>query len=116
MGIDARSGSDACLLHPCSPAARSAGAEARGRSDRDRGVQARSRQSAIAGNRDRRGVYAVVDRNRDDRADEVVQVAESYRMPNGVAFKDGALYVADIDHVMRFDGVMDFLDRPPGDA
>src|SRR5687768_17271183 len=42
----------------------------------------------------RGNVYAVVDRNRDNRADEVLTIASGLTQPNGVAFKDGALYVA----------------------
>jgi glucose/arabinose dehydrogenase len=53
-------------------------------------------------------VYAVVDRNRDFKADEVLTVASGLRSPNGVAFKDGALYVAEINKISRFDGVVDF--------
>ena len=46
--------------------------------------------------RARRRCYAVVDRNRDFKADEVLTVASGLTSPNGVAFKDGALYVAEI--------------------
>ena len=40
-------------------------------------------------------VHAVVDRNKDFKADEVLTVASGLTSPNGVAFKDGALYVAE---------------------
>jgi glucose/arabinose dehydrogenase len=53
-------------------------------------------------------VYAVVDRNRDYKADEVLTLASGLRSPNGIAFKDGALYVAEISKISRFDGVLDF--------
>ena len=59
-------------------------------------------------------VYAVVDRNGDKKADEVLTVASGLTTPNGVAFKDGALYVAEISRVSRFDGVLDFVKVPGG--
>jgi glucose/arabinose dehydrogenase len=54
-------------------------------------------------------VHAVVDRNHDYKADEVLTVASGLTSPNGVAFKDGALYVAEINRVSRYDGVLDFV-------
>lgn len=59
-------------------------------------------------------VYAVVDRNKDFRADEVLTVASGLTSPNGVAFKDGALYVAEVSRISRYDGVLDFVKVPGG--
>lgn len=53
-------------------------------------------------------VYAIVDRNHDHKADEVLTMATGLTSPNGVAFKDGALYVAEINRISRFDGVIEF--------
>ena len=50
-------------------------------------------------------VYAVIDQNQDGKADEVVAVAEGLNSPNGVAFRDGSLYVAEIHRILRFDDV-----------
>jgi glucose/arabinose dehydrogenase len=58
-------------------------------------------------------VYAVVDRNRDGKADEVHTIASGLSTPNGVAWKDGALYVAEISRVLRYDGIDDKLASPP---
>lgn len=55
-------------------------------------------------------VYAVVDRG--DRR-EVKVIAKGLHRPNGVAVKDGALYVAELSRVIRFDGIEDRLDNPP---
>lgn len=41
-------------------------------------------------------VYAVVDEDQDMVADTVYVIAEGLTQPNGVAFRDGALYVAEI--------------------
>ncbi len=60
-----------------------------------------------------RSVYAVVDRNRDGVAEEVHTIASDLQTPNGVAWKDGALYVAEVSRVLRFDGIDDRLANPP---
>lgn len=39
-------------------------------------------------------------------------IAQGLNMPNGVAFRDGSLYVAEIHRILRFDGIEDALDRP----
>lgn len=58
-------------------------------------------------------VYAVIDRDNDQVADEVVTLAEGLRMPNGVAFRQGALYVAEVSRVLRFDDIESRLKDPP---
>jgi glucose/arabinose dehydrogenase len=54
-------------------------------------------------------VYAVVDRNHDFKADDVLTVATGLTVPNGVAFRNGALYVAENNRISRYDGVLDFV-------
>ncbi len=58
-------------------------------------------------------VYAVVDRNQDQRADAVHTLAEGLSMPSGVAFRDGALYVAEVNRILRFDAIESRLGNPP---
>jgi glucose/arabinose dehydrogenase len=58
-------------------------------------------------------VYAVVDRDGDDRADQVHVVASGLNSPSGVAFRDGALYVGAVNRVLRFRDVARDLARPP---
>jgi len=58
-------------------------------------------------------VYAVVDRDKDGRADEVHTIASGLNSPNGVAWRDGALYVAEISRVLRFDDIDGRLANPP---
>lgn len=67
----------------------------------------------FVGSRDRGVVYAVVDRNGDKRADEVITLARGLNMPNGVAFRDGSLYVAEVNRVLRFDRIEERLATPP---
>jgi len=58
-------------------------------------------------------VYAVVDRNQDQMADEVITVATGLTMPNGVAFRNGSLYVAELNRILRFDDIESRLQDPP---
>jgi glucose/arabinose dehydrogenase len=68
----------------------------------------------FVGTRSAGNVYAVVDANGDHRADRVVTIASGLRSPNGVAFRDGALYVAEISRIHRFDRIEETLDAPKG--
>jgi glucose/arabinose dehydrogenase len=67
----------------------------------------------FVGSRDAGNVYAVLDRGKRNRADEVVVIARGMNMPNGVAFRDGALYVAEVGRVLRLDGIESRLKNPP---
>jgi glucose/arabinose dehydrogenase len=58
-------------------------------------------------------VYAVIDRNRDYKADRVVVIASGLNQPNGVAMRNGALYVATTSKLLRFDDIERHLDSPP---
>lgn len=58
-------------------------------------------------------VYALVDTNRDYRADIKYTIASGLFMPNGVAFRDGSLYVAEVNRVLRYDNIETRLSRPP---
>jgi glucose/arabinose dehydrogenase len=58
-------------------------------------------------------VYALVDTDRDGKADNVYTIARSLNAPNGVAFKNGALYVAEVSRVIRFDAIEENLKKPP---
>jgi glucose/arabinose dehydrogenase len=59
----------------------------------------------FVGTRSAGKVYAVVDRNGDFQADEVITLARGLISPNGVAFRDGTLYVAEVNRVIRFDNI-----------
>ncbi len=59
-------------------------------------------------------VYAV--RYRGERATSVATVASGLNMPNGVAFRDGALYVGEVSRILRFDDIVAKLDSPPKPA
>jgi len=67
----------------------------------------------FVGTRSEGKVYAVVDRNGDGKADEVIVIASGLDSPNGVAYRDGSLYVAEIGRVIRFDDIAMRLKKPP---
>ncbi|OUJ73044.1 PQQ-dependent sugar dehydrogenase [Hymenobacter crusticola] len=58
-------------------------------------------------------VYALPDRNHDGRADEVITIATGLNSPNGVAVRNGALYVAEINRVLRYDNIAKQLKASP---
>ena len=65
------------------------------------------------GNRNDDKVYAVVDENLDEVADKIYIIASNLNMPNGVAYKDGNLYVAEVNRILRFDNIENNLSKPP---
>lgn len=73
----------------------------------------RARGRAVRRNAKRGKVYAVIDKNGDQKADEVITVARGLNMPNGVAYRDGALYVAEVSRILRFDDIAGRLYNPP---
>ena len=67
----------------------------------------------FVGNRDGDKVFAVRDENKDGHADSVYTIASGLNTPNGVAFRDGSLYVAEINRILRFDNIEHNLINPP---
>jgi glucose/arabinose dehydrogenase len=55
-------------------------------------------------------VYAIV--NKDGKR-EVKIIASGLYRPNGVAFKDGTLYIAELSKVSKIEKIEDSLDNPP---
>jgi glucose/arabinose dehydrogenase len=55
-------------------------------------------------------VYAV--RYAGAKATAVVTLASDLRLPNGVAVRDGALYVAEVNRILRFDNIDAYLAAP----
>jgi glucose/arabinose dehydrogenase len=55
-------------------------------------------------------VYAII--NKDGKREVKVLASGLYR-PNGVAFKDGTLYIAELSKVSKIEKVEDNLDNPP---
>jgi glucose/arabinose dehydrogenase len=59
----------------------------------------------FVGTREAGRIYAVRDTEGDRRPDTVEVIAEGLFMPSGIAFKDGSLYVAEVDRILRYDEV-----------
>ena len=57
-------------------------------------------------------VYAIRDENNDGKADKVYTIAKDLNTPNGVAFKDGNLYIATISTIYRIDDIESHLESP----
>jgi glucose/arabinose dehydrogenase len=67
----------------------------------------------FVGTRDAGKVYALVDSKGGNRADRVITIARGLQEPNGVAYRDGALYVAERSRILRYDDIESQLDHPP---
>jgi glucose/arabinose dehydrogenase len=67
----------------------------------------------FVGNRSEDKVYAVTDLNNDGKADSVYVIDRNLSSPNGVAFRNGSLYVAEISRILRYDNIEDNLQHPP---
>jgi glucose/arabinose dehydrogenase len=55
----------------------------------------------------------VVDKDKNGIAENVFTVASGLNTPCGVAFKDGSLYVAEVNRILRFDDIENNLSTPP---
>lgn len=66
----------------------------------------------FVGNRQGSNVFALVDENGDGKADTKFILAEGLKMPNGVAYQDGNLYVAEVHRIIRFKDIKNNLANP----
>ena len=66
----------------------------------------------FVGTRGEGKVYALRDTNADYHADVQYELARGLKMPNGVAFRDGDLYVAERSRILRFPDIEKRLDDP----
>ncbi|WP_150048485.1 PQQ-dependent sugar dehydrogenase [Methylomonas rhizoryzae] len=57
-------------------------------------------------------VYALRDANGDGVAEQRFTVADNLYLPNGVAYKSGALYVAEVNRILRFDDIESHPEQP----
>ncbi len=69
--------------------------------------------TVFVGSRGAGKVYALVDENKDYIAEKVIIIANDLNQPNGVAFLDGDLYVAEISKIWKYENIEDNLDSPP---
>ncbi len=65
------------------------------------------------GNKDKDKIYAVKDTNGDYKADKKWTLATGLNMPNGAAFHDGDLYIAEVSRISKIEDVESKLANPP---
>ena len=61
-------------------------------------------------------VYAVTYRDGARTADEVITLASGLHLPNGVAYRNGSLYIAEVSRILRYDDIASHLEGPPSPA
>ncbi len=81
--------------------------------DKARSMCLSPKGTLFVGNNGGNKVYAVVDENRDGTADKIYTIASGLNTPNGVAFKDGSLYIATVSSILRLDNIESHLTHPP---
>jgi glucose/arabinose dehydrogenase len=69
--------------------------------------------TVYVGTRGQGVVYALRDTDADGKADQVFVITRGLHSPNGVAFRDGSLYVAEVSRILRFDNIESRLQNPP---
>jgi len=72
--------------------------------------------TVYVGSKEQGKVYALPDKNHDGKADEVIVIAKGLNSPNGVALRQGSLYVAEINRIIRFDNIAANLKKAPKPA
>ncbi len=68
--------------------------------------------TVFVGSRSKGQVYALKDKNKDGVAEQTFLIAKELNMPNGIVFYKGALYVAEVDKIWRYDNIENQLSDP----
>jgi glucose/arabinose dehydrogenase len=73
-----------------------------------------SKGTVFVGNRDKGGdkVFALIDKNGDHKADQVLTIAKGLNEPNGVAFRNGTLYIGEINRIVKLENIESRLESP----
>ena len=71
------------------------------------------RGTVFVGSRGEGKVYALTDSDSDGHADKVRVIASGLKMPVGVAFHDGDLYVSAVSRIVALRNIEEHLDQPP---
>ncbi|EAZ79994.2 PQQ-dependent sugar dehydrogenase [Algoriphagus machipongonensis] len=66
----------------------------------------------FVGSRQENKVYAIVDEDGDGKADSKYILGEEMNMPNGVAYRDGDLYVAEVNRILKYKDIKNNLSNP----
>jgi glucose/arabinose dehydrogenase len=81
--------------------------------DNARSLARGDKGTVFVGNREGDKVFALVDNDGDGYSDEQYTLMSGRNMPNGVAFRNGALYVAEVNKIWRLDNIEANLKHPP---
>jgi glucose/arabinose dehydrogenase len=68
-------------------------------------------QTLFVSTRTQGKVYAI--KHNGTKAQKIITIASGLNQPNGVAFRKGSLFVAEINRVLRYDNIEAQLDNPP---
>jgi glucose/arabinose dehydrogenase len=80
--------------------------------DNARSLAIGDKGTVFVGNRKGKNVYALVDADNDGVAEKKCTVASRLNAPNGVAFHNGSLYIAEISKIWRIDNIESTLENP----
>lgn len=72
-----------------------------------------SKGTVFVGSKEAGKVYALIQDPAHPGRIKVLVIASHLKLPNGVAFKDGALYVAETTRIIKFDKIEERLQNPP---
>lgn len=67
----------------------------------------------FVGTRNENRVYALQDKDGDFKADKTIVLDTTLSVPNGIAFREGALYVAEVGRLLRYPNIEEQLATPP---
>ena len=79
-----------------------------------RGMAWGDKGTLFVGSRGAGNVYAL--KHRDGKATQLITLATGLNMPSGLAFSNGALYVAAVDRILRYDNIEARLESNPANA
>ncbi|TAI48839.1 PQQ-dependent sugar dehydrogenase [Flagellimonas allohymeniacidonis] len=65
----------------------------------------------FVGTRNENKVYAIQDENDDFKADKIMVLDSTLEVPNGIAYKDGALYVAEVNRLLKYPNIEEQLGK-----
>ncbi|NGP89551.1 PQQ-dependent sugar dehydrogenase [Fodinibius halophilus] len=69
--------------------------------------------TVYAGSRNAGKVYAITDKNKDFKADSVFVIADNLRLPSGIAYRNGDLYIGAVSKILKLDSIDSQLHNPP---
>ncbi|MFS4455424.1 PQQ-dependent sugar dehydrogenase [Maribacter sp. 2304DJ31-5] len=67
----------------------------------------------FVGTRNDKTIYAIQDRDGDYRADRTILLDTTMEVPNGIAYRNGDLYVAEVDRLLKYADIESNLDSLP---